>query len=671
MDLFYKITAVEHLNSYISHKYKSLLNSNRDFEAIFNHIHNQGNRIFCEYFDLCCKKSVSYDYFKKYCYKAGKYIKDKINYDKGEYVGLYLENSTNWIACFWGLLMIGVKPVLLNCKMPVDMTNEIINLLSIKTVLCGNSLENHELKASKLVVSDEIQIWDDISNYDPLDTFSWENEIALVTTATSLNYKICIYTGNEIAYQIFNSKGILKENKIIKAHYKGRLKLLTFLPLYHVFGLIAMYFWFSTYGRTFVFLENYSGETILKTVKSFEVTHIFGVPLLWNTLSREIFKQVNRLPPKDKKKFDNGVKKSLSYQNAFPTSGMKKARKGFKLITEKTLGNSIKFLITGGGYISEDTLKLFNALGYPLCIGYGTTEIGITSVELRIKPKDRIKGSIGRPFDNVGYKILNGELYFKGPTSCYKIIYRDGREELLNHNEWYETNDCASVDKNGYYFISGRADDVFVNSNGEKVNLDLIEKKLFFTTTNSYSLIDRSINGKIKLNLIIQIGKNPNDLVLAKINKEVSDNISRINEFGYPVDVYYTYNAIANKNSIKVSRKYLKLKLDSNEIKLINFNDVAVESEKKTNDEIFNNTLQTIKKCIAEVLDKNIDQISDSGHFIFDLGGSSLDYVTLLVKLENEFSISFNFKEDSCSSAIEFAKYILNIEKGDSKNEKI
>ena len=76
-------------------------------------------------------------------------------------------------------------------------------------------------------------------------------------------------------------------------HYKGRLKHLAFLPFYHVFGLITVFFWFTFFGQTVVFLKNYSADTILKTCKKHNVTHVFAVPMLWHTIEKAVLKKVN------------------------------------------------------------------------------------------------------------------------------------------------------------------------------------------------------------------------------------------------------------------------------------------------------------------------------------------------------------------------------------------
>ena len=88
-------------------------------------------------------------------------------------------------------------------------------------------------------------------------------------------------------------------------------------------------------------------------------------------------------------------------------------------------------------------------------------------------------------------------------------------------------------------------------------------------------------------------------------------------------------------------------------------------------EEISVDTLNAVKRIIAEVLSRDEGSIGDDMHFIFDLGGTSLDYCTLLIKLQNEFGVEFSFDKHSCSSAKEFAQYIIKNHSGGQKSEKI
>jgi len=70
--------------------------------------------------------------------------------------------------------------------------------------------------------------------------------------------------------------------------------------------------------------------------------------------------------------------------------------------------------------------------------------------------------------------------------------------------------------------------------------------------------------------------------------------------------------------------------------------------------------LSEVITVFSEILNKNINEIKINDHFIFDLGGSSLEYITLLIKLKEKYEMDFNFNEgENCYSVYEVVNYIL------------
>ena len=125
--------------------------------------------------------------------------------------------------------------------------------------------------------------------------------------------------------------------------------------------------------------------------------------------------------------------------------------------------------------------------------------------------------------------------------------------------------------------------------------------------------------------------------------------------------VYYTFDDIASENAIKVSRKILDNLINKNKVKLEDFN--TFSSLVATNKEELNNEIaKRIKNVFSEVLNKDISEIGDESDFFLELGGTSLDYMTLLMKLEQEFETRITFDKKSYSTAKEFYNYIVSKE---------
>ena len=77
------------------------------------------------------------------------------------------------------------------------------------------------------------------------------------SSGTTGTPKIIIYDGNAISEQILLSGDIVKINPTIKNDKRLNIRLIAFLPFYHIFGLMATFLWFFFFGRTFIFLPKY------------------------------------------------------------------------------------------------------------------------------------------------------------------------------------------------------------------------------------------------------------------------------------------------------------------------------------------------------------------------------------------------------------------------------
>lgn len=643
---------MENLNKIIKTNLVQLNNSNKTFEDIFEIIHSIEDNVFSELSDGYKVKKLTYKDIKNQSILMGRFFNNELkDIQKNDYVGLIMDNSPLWVSSFWGLLMAGYKPMLLNIRLGSKLNQEIIELLKIKCVIAD---KDYNLNCN-MIYTNNI----DLSNLNTEVEFNWANEIALSTSATTLNIKICVYTGQDIASQITNTDYIVKTNSMIKERYNGEIKIMAFLPFYHIFGLIATYFWFSFFGRTLVFLKDFSSETIIKTARKHKVTHIFAVPMVWNTIAKEIKKEISMKDEKTQKRFEKGLKISNKLQKNGSKLGLKLTNKIMTEVQEKIFGSSIKFLITGGGYISNSTIKLLNGIGYPLYNGYGMSEIGITSVELRKGIRERISGSIGKPLPTVEYKIENEILYVKGKSICSKIISKQG-ETIIDHNEWFKTNDLAICDKKGNYYIIGRNDDVVVAQNGEKINPDLIEKEITLVNARRFCVLGLETEGKVDLSLVVEVPGEITILKTQKILEEIDEVIKKTEKNNCKIEkIFVTNDKIAADTAIKVSRSILIKKINTNEVTLKSLNEFKEENvfdENKINNELYDEVLE----MFSQVLHKEKGNISGNDHFIFDLGGTSLEYITLLINLKSKYEMDFNFGEgESCYTVYEIVNYIL------------
>lgn len=543
---------------------------------------------------------------------------------KGEIVGLYMENSVLWIKIFWSILRCGYRPLLLNLRMDMRLIENIIDKYGVAAVVSdGKQFAVDTVSANEIAAAQPAV---------PVPE-AWADEVIFTSSGTTDNVKLCVYTGENFYYQICDSVNILKECPQIKKHYEGRMKLLVFLPLYHVFGFIAVYLWFGFFSRTFVFLKDNHPQTLLYTVRRHKVTHIFSVPLMWETIYKEACKTISARGERTEKKFRRGLALSKSLGAGF-------RKLAFKEVRENIFGESIRFLISGGSAISSEVLTFFNGIGYHLADGYGMTEIGITSVEISKKQKYLNGGSVGYPFNSTEYAIgASGELLVRGMATASRVLV-DGQEQPTGHDGWFATGDLAEM-RNGRYYILGRRDDLIVGANGENINPVLVEKDFSVEGCANVCLIADKEGDPV---LIAQI----KECFSAERMRKITADISAALQARQIIvkKVVLTTDNLIEENDFKVSRKKLARRYEAGMPGIVDLNDLEGFVEHALSE-----LEENVRGCFAEVLGLRAEEISPDGNFFTDYGGSSLDYFALVDKL-TRFGIDLTASKESTPATV-------------------
>jgi long-chain acyl-CoA synthetase len=132
------------------------------------------------------------------------------------------------------------------------------------------------------------------------------------------------------------------------------------------------------------------------------------------------------------------------------------------------LGGRTRLVVVGGAALDPPLAHTFIGLGLPMLQGYGMTEASpVISVN---RDDDNVPESVGPPLPGVEVKLGEaGELlahgdnvmqgYWRNPEATRAAITDDG---------WLRTGDLAEI-KDGKIYIRGRAKDIVVLSNGEKL----------------------------------------------------------------------------------------------------------------------------------------------------------------------------------------------------------
>ncbi|GAE90182.1 AMP-dependent synthetase/ligase [Acetivibrio straminisolvens] len=279
---------------------------------------------------------------------------------------------------------------------------------------------------------------------------------------------------------------------------------LSVLPIHHTYECTCGFLCQLYRGSTVAYCEGL--RHIVKNLKESKATMMLGVPLIFESMYRQIMNQAI------KSKGEKKIKFAIKLTNALGKIGIDIRKKIFKQIHE-ALGGHIRLFISGAAGIDPQIAKGFRELGISLLQGYGLTECSpIVALNRDIYYKDE---AAGLPMPNLQVEIDSpdedgiGEIKCKG--SSVMLGYYENPEataEVLKDG-WFYTGDSGFIDEDGFIHITGRKKNVIITGNGKNVFPEEIE-----------TLLNRS--PYIKESLVYGKGQSDGDTVIcAKIVPDI------------------------------------------------------------------------------------------------------------------------------------------------------
>ena len=294
-----------------------------------------------------------------------------------------------------------------------------------------------------------------------------ENDVVSIiyTSGTSNKPKGVMLTHKSIISNIVGANELVSEIKI-KDH-----KFLSIIPLSHAYEHTAGFFLPIFIGAEIYFNEN--RDQIVNDLLSVKPTLMTAVPRLYEVLYKKINNQLLTKSKFSQKLFEKtitfGTKKYKNIKLTFLEEVQniildKLVRKNF----QKKFGGNLQAFISGGAALNEQVGLFFQSLGINILQGYGQTEC---SPLISCNPISKIKiDTVGVVIKGLQVKISNeNEILVKG-SSLMKGYWKDKKNtDKVLVNGWLHTGDLGSIDNDGYLKISGRVNEMIVNSGGENI----------------------------------------------------------------------------------------------------------------------------------------------------------------------------------------------------------
>ena len=401
-----------------------------------------------------------------------KYFSENVIPAEKEDFGLILmENRPEWIYTYFALWDRKAIPIALDST---SSSKEILYVLgdsNPKFIICSNESEKNVREAVSMYEKGEITVIN-VDNY-PID----ENKLEVIRNS---NFELENPEGDSIATMLYTSgttgspKGVMLTFNNLSSELEGLEKkdlleptdqILALLPFHHVLPLTATVLIILQHQASMVFVKKIASKEILEALDKNNVTALVGVPRVFKLFYDGIKQQI------DSKFITRTIYKLMTKIKSF-----KMRRKVFAKVHEK-FGGKLTFIVSGGAKLDPEIGEFYETLGIYVQEGYGLTE---TSPVIAVNTREGRKiGTVGKKLDNIEAKIVDEELWVKGPI-VMKGYYNKPEKtaEVITEDGWFKTGDLASIDDEGYITIRGRRNSMIVLSNGKNIDPEKLENKV-------------------------------------------------------------------------------------------------------------------------------------------------------------------------------------------------
>ena len=425
---------------------------------------------------------------------------------RGDRIAICGRNSANWAVVFFATLAYGAVAVPVLHEFNAEQIHNIVNHSESKLLFVGDvvvkTIEPDAMPALEGIVN--IPDYSLLVSRSEKLTYAREhlNELfgrkfPKAFRANHVNYykeqsceelALINYTSGTTGF----SKGVMLPYRAIWGnvdfcldklgkHVKPGSKILSILPMAHMYGMAVEFLFSFCHGCHIHFLTRLpSPAVIAQAFADVKPAIVISVPLVVEKIIRKgVFPKIQ----------NNRMRLLLN----MPVIS-KKVRQRICEQVQAVFGGNAYEVIVGGAPLNQEVETFLKSIDFPITVGYGATECAplIAYCDWR----DFVPGCCGLPVDHMEVKILSqdpenvpGEIVARGMNvmlGYYKN--EEATRSVLDEDGWYHTGDLGTMSADGHVFIKGRIKNMLLGANGQNVYPEEIEDKL-----NSMTMVGESI----------------------------------------------------------------------------------------------------------------------------------------------------------------------------------
>lgn len=405
----------------------------------------------------------------------------------GDRVLLWGSNSAEWMAAFWGCLLRGAVVVPIDDGATFGFACRVARETSAKLVIASTGKPTLDSACSTLNLEDLADRSNDSraavapQNSGDASALMYQsfadepitrNHVAqiLFTSGTTAEPRGVVLThGNFLANLEPLERGITPYRKYERMLHP--LRLVTLVPLSHVFGQFTALFVPPLLGATVIFSAFSHAAEVVRTVKRERATALITVPHMLELLRSGIVRDLEARG------------ETQWFVRAFTAAqGRRFLRRAwmFRRIHGR-LGWKFWAFISGGAALAAETEDFFKRLGYAVAQGYGMTETAsLISLNHPFRPT---QGSIGKVLPGREFRLAeDGEILVRGENVASAYWQKGARQDLSSEPQqdggWLHTGDLGEVDVEHNLRFRGRKKSVIVTPAGLNVYPEDLEASL-------------------------------------------------------------------------------------------------------------------------------------------------------------------------------------------------
>jgi long-chain acyl-CoA synthetase len=404
---------------------------------------------------------------------------DERGIGSGDRVLLWGENSAEWIAAFYGMLLRGVIAVPLDANGNADFAARVAAdvkpklvvgdralLRTLAPIACGCQAGKRVELAGSVFRAQEsrsptlaFEGWDaslPAREAGPVAGLNRETPLQILfTSGTTGDPKGIVHTHGNVLASVEpieqGSKPYMRYERIFHP-----LRFLHTLPLSHVFGQ-TMGLWVPALFAAEVHFENrLIAHRLVDMIKRERISVLAAVPRVMALLKTHLEATIPGLA-----------------ERIANSKGMKAAQRWWVFRdVHRLLGLKFWALVSGGGALPAPLEQFWNALGLVVVQGYGMTET--TALITLNHPFHVARGTIGKPLPGREVKIgPDGEVLVRGPMIANATWSRG--ELKMRGDDWLATGDIAEAQATGELKFLGRKSEVIVTAAGVNIHPEDLE----------------------------------------------------------------------------------------------------------------------------------------------------------------------------------------------------